>query len=586
MSDGKSMSVDEAASIGQLQDLQDFSNVQGFQVVGSGARTDNGAGQRGAMWSDALRQELEARAARFHQSVDASIVLANDGVIRWLGEPIARLAPGPDLLTPSAFILADDALPEGAHEIVAARLELWLAATTRRLLAPLFALQALQDEPDAVRELAGKIARSLGILDRDPIRNQIKGLDQGARAALRKHGVRFGAYYIYVPTVLKPAARVLALQLWGLQPPSVGADSLAQTLAPLASSGRTSLPHDPSMSKENYRIAGFRPCGDRIVRVDIIERLADMIRAAFVERPAKGDSGRFGQAPPRGFVVSGQMTSLTGCSGDHFASILQSLGFECAEVKRSDFIVDPPAPESPPSVGQPAPSEVPDPSEAPGDGVLFEAGKHPAAPPTESISGREAPEGTEPGAETSDREKTAGESGSGEAEGEFRAQMHSHPVEVAPSTPASSVEKESILADTIAVWRPAQKTRSHGRKGRHVRHARNESSGVAPPSAHRQNGGRTREGSNSKRPEHVGKQDSAPPASAGTATAIDASPTAERPNGAPAREKRRQPAADRDKAHARSNSGPQERPAVDPSSPFAKLVELRSLLEAQSKKRP
>ena len=349
------MSVDEAASTGQFQDPQNFSDVQGFQVVGSGVRVEGASAQSDDMWRDALRQELEARAARFHQSVDASIVLANDGVIRWLGEPIARLTPGPDLLTPAAFILADDALPEGAREIVAARLELWLAATTHRLLGPLYALQTLQNETDNVRDLAAKIAQALGILERDPIRNQIKELDQNARAALRKHGVRFGAYYIYVTTALKPAARTLALRLWGLQSPDAGLDGQTQTLAPLASSGRTSLPYDPLISSENYRVAGFRPCGDRIVRVDIVERLADMIRAAFIERPAKDAAGRDAQGPLRGFVVSGQMTSLTGCSGDHFASILRSLGFECVEMKRSDFIVDPPAAESLPKADASAP---------------------------------------------------------------------------------------------------------------------------------------------------------------------------------------------------------------------------------------
>ena len=156
---------------------------------------------------------LEARAARFHQAVDASIVLANDGIVRWLGDPIAKLAPGPDLLSPSALILADSRLPEEARQTVATRVELWLAALTHRLLGPLFSLRDLQEGSESVRDLAVKVANALGVLERDPVRSQVKAFDQNSRAALRKHGVRFGAYYIYVPTVLKPAARALALQL-------------------------------------------------------------------------------------------------------------------------------------------------------------------------------------------------------------------------------------------------------------------------------------------------------------------------------------------------------------------------------------
>ena len=82
-----------------------------------------------------------------------------------------------------------------------------------------------------MRDLAAKVANALGVLERDSVRSQVKAFDQNSRAALRKHGVRFGAYYIYVPTVLKPASRALALQLWGLRAQGVGADALAQSLA-------------------------------------------------------------------------------------------------------------------------------------------------------------------------------------------------------------------------------------------------------------------------------------------------------------------------------------------------------------------
>ena len=42
----------------------------------------------------------------------------------------------------------------------------------------------------------------------------MKDLDQPSRASLRKYGVRFGAYHIYLPALLKPAARALASLLW------------------------------------------------------------------------------------------------------------------------------------------------------------------------------------------------------------------------------------------------------------------------------------------------------------------------------------------------------------------------------------
>ena len=302
-------------------------------------------------WCDALRGELASRAERFHQAVDAAIVLSNDGIIRWLGDPVARLTPGPNVLTPGTVILADEALPAASQDIVKNRIDLWLASMMRRVLGPLFVLEALQEGSEDVRELAGKLSRSLGILEREPIRRQVNALTQDERAELRKLGVRFGAYYIFVPALVKPAARTLALQLWSLQAPG-DPDALMRPLGPLASSGRTSLPLDGGISRESYRVAGYRPCGERIVRVDVVERLSVMIRAAMVEGAQRVAPGHPSNRPPNGFVVSGQMTSLTGCSGGQFASILRSMGFQSVQMSRADFFGSPSAVESPPK-GEP-----------------------------------------------------------------------------------------------------------------------------------------------------------------------------------------------------------------------------------------
>jgi len=187
------MSIDETPSEAPPQHTHDFSNVLGLQVVGA-RPGDSGDAAAEDAWRHALRLELEARATRFRHSVDASIVLSDDGVIRWLGDPVARLAAGPDLLSPRALVLADPVLPDGARDMVAIRLELWLAATIRRLLGPLLALRSLEEEAESVRQLATRIADSLGVLEREPLKSQIKALDQNSRAALRRHGVRFGAY--------------------------------------------------------------------------------------------------------------------------------------------------------------------------------------------------------------------------------------------------------------------------------------------------------------------------------------------------------------------------------------------------------
>ena len=326
------MSVEERVSPGHSQPVWDFSGLHGFQFVGASDGAAVAEAPDDEQRRAALTLELDARAARFHQAVDSSIVLSSDGAIRWLGDSVARLAAGDDFLSPRAILLADAAMSEDAQKVALTRLELWLGATIQRLLGPLFALRSLQEGAQPLQDLAAKIAGALGVLEREPVRGVVRNLDQTARAVLRKHGVRFGSYYLYVPSTLRPAARALALQLFCIQKGDEDFAAAAQGLIPMASSGRTSAPPDARVGAETYRVGGFRRCGERVVRVDIVERLADMIRAGSVLRLVGSEAG----APA--FQVTSQMTSLTGCSGDSFFSILRALSFESFTVRRSEIV--------------------------------------------------------------------------------------------------------------------------------------------------------------------------------------------------------------------------------------------------------
>ena len=309
--------------------ISDWSNVRGFQVLAAaGPEPDPSVVEPNARTE--LEKELAARAARFAQSVDELIVLASDGVIRWLGDPVARLIAGEDLLRPKAVLLADEALPAEGREAVQTRLGLWLTAHVSKVLGPLEALAEPGAVAEPVRALGSRIAQALGVLERERVRQQVKTLDQSARSALRKLGVRFGSMYIFVPALLKPGARTLCSQLWGLRRGEAGAERLLT----FAAAGRTSFAAEAPLAADTYRVAGFRLCGDRVVRIDIVERLNDLIRAAIPDHMRPG-------GPPAseasGFLVSPQMTSLTGCAGESFASILRSLGYESHRVKRSEF---------------------------------------------------------------------------------------------------------------------------------------------------------------------------------------------------------------------------------------------------------
>src|SRR5690606_34361194 len=134
-------------------------------------------------------------------------------------------------------------------------------------------------------------------------------------------------YHIYVPQLLKPAPSALVTTLWALKNGGLDQPGVAE-LPQLAASGRTSVPVDPAFPKALYRVVGYRIAGNRAVRLDILERLADLIRPLIAWRATPdGALPPDGAVDGNGFRVTVAMTSLLGCAGEDFASVLRALGY-------------------------------------------------------------------------------------------------------------------------------------------------------------------------------------------------------------------------------------------------------------------
>ncbi len=532
-----------------LVEAHHVGRLQGFQFVPD---SDNGATEGKALRAAALKalqSEFEQRATRVSNAVDEAFVLSNDGSLRFTGEVIAKLVAGEKILAPKWRILADEQLSAPDREKVQARIDLWLKAHIEKLLGPLLKLEEPAELSGMARGIAFQIAESLGVLDRTRVADDVKTLDQESRAALRALGVRFGAYHLTVPALLKPAPRALASQLWALRE---GGDEVKglDDIVHLAASGRTSIPVNHDAPKGLYRAAGFRVCGNRAVRVDILERLADLIRPAIQYRPGvtPGDAPQ-GTADGDGFVVTLAMTSLCGCAGEDFNSILKSLGYVMDKRKGPAITV----PLVPAASTTPVNAETASAATADAPSVSNEAAPVVEAP-SETPAVETAPEA--PVADASASETVTSD-------------------DVSPEAPAEP--------ELIEVWRQHrahQGQRQHRGKPRH----HNAKAKDAPTGeAAQQEGG--------ERPDrNKGKRDF---------KRKDGEDRGNRPfkkdekraeGGRPPREERgNRPNRGRDDKRERPDRGwqdppkPRDNKAIDPDSPFAKLMALKADLETKGK---
>lgn len=306
----------EGHHVGELQGFR-FTADQG--AGGEDAKAVRSAAQK------ALASEFEARAERFAASGNNDIALGSDGVLRWIGAPIGTLVAGEDALKPRLVLLADEQLTGPARDKVAARADRFVNFQVELLLKPLVDMKNAEQLTGIARGIAFQLVEHFGLINRRDIAEEMRTLDQEGRAALRRLGVRFGAYHVFVPSLIKPAPAGLVTLLWALKNDGKDKPGFGDVVHALAS-GRTSIVIDPTYDKTFYRLAGYRNLGRRAVRVDILERLADLIRPATNWKPGLGvrpDGAYDGQA----FMVTPPMMSILGATADDMEEILKGLGY-------------------------------------------------------------------------------------------------------------------------------------------------------------------------------------------------------------------------------------------------------------------
>lgn len=277
----------------------------------------------------ALAPALSLRADKFYNAPDTEIDVTEQGGLMWGEHAVGKLVAGADALAPQVQPFVDeDAAPEVAEK-VRRRLGHWVDRRIAALFQPLLALRDDEALTGMARGIAFRLVEALGIVPRNEIAEDVKALDQDGRASLRKHGVRFGQYTVFMPLLLKPAPTRLRLVLWSL------AENL-EVFPEAPPPGLVTVPAVPDAPLGYYPRAGYRLAGERAIRIDMLERLADMIR---------------GLDARAGFEATPDMLSITGLSLEQFAKFMQGMGYAAAEGTRPKRRPQPQTAALPPSEG-------------------------------------------------------------------------------------------------------------------------------------------------------------------------------------------------------------------------------------------
>lgn len=260
----------------------------------------------------ALAPEFHLRADRFYNAPDTEIDFTEQGGLMWGEHAVGRLVAGPEPMKPQIKAFVDEEAGPDVAQKVERRLQHFIDRKVVALFEPLIALSKDETLTGLARGFAFQMVEGFGILSRDSVAADVKALDQDARGALRKHGMRFGQFTIFMPALLKPAPTRLRLVLWALHK---GLDTFPEAPPP----GLVTVPAGDAQPEGYHTMAGYRAAGERAIRIDMLERLADMLRV---------------QDTRGGFEATPDMLSITGMTLEQFAGLMEGLGYRAEKGER------------------------------------------------------------------------------------------------------------------------------------------------------------------------------------------------------------------------------------------------------------
>lgn len=275
---------------------QVIGHLEGFRFV---VDADASATDRKLMLAAAEKHlpHLLAQKAQALVTSELGALTLGEGAILREGLPIARLERT-KAATRFRIVLDKDFAPldQTQRTRLGDALDHWLEVQ----LAPLMPLRALEDaalDPEAGSEVRALL---LTLIARNgTVRREDAGLaviPKEKRPLLRRLGVTIGSLDVFVPTLLKPAARLMLH--------SLGLDQ------------RAVQPRMEAVITVDRQLpAGYCRAGTQAVRIDMAEKL---FRAAHDQR---------GKATGRGFTVDVALATSMGLVPDNFQRLMRDAGF-------------------------------------------------------------------------------------------------------------------------------------------------------------------------------------------------------------------------------------------------------------------
>ena len=246
---------------------------------------------------------------RISQIIDTGLIeLKDDFKIYWKNYPIAKLISGSDYLNPQIYLIIDEMIEYNEKLKLNTYLQKWINDKIKIELKSLLDLKNIKESNSELRALSYHLYENNGVVKRENVSIYLNKLNQEERKKLRRIGVKFGRYHIFLFKLFKPSSVSLRILLWknfneknlNLFPPTFGLNFLEDK---------------EKINKDFMLLCGFEKFDKFFVRIDILERLFILILNS-----DKDNNNEIKLTP--------EMLNLLGSNKENFIKLLQNMGYK------------------------------------------------------------------------------------------------------------------------------------------------------------------------------------------------------------------------------------------------------------------
>ena len=261
----------------------------------------------------AARQNLAPEfSKRISQIINTNLIqLENNFKLTWQNFPIAKIIPGKDYLSPKIELIVDDIVDLEDKNKLFLFLNKWLKEKITNTLKNLFELKSIKEQNSSIRALAYRLYKNNGVVKRDEDKDLIKQLNNEDRKILRKYGVKFGKYHIFLFKLFKPDSVSLRLILW-----KNFYNKNVNFVAPKF--GLNFISPKEKLDKHLMLVCGFENFENLYIRIDILERLFVQIINSNTESLKE-------------IKMIPEMLNLLGCNKDNFKKLIKKMNYKIFE---------------------------------------------------------------------------------------------------------------------------------------------------------------------------------------------------------------------------------------------------------------